>query len=231
MATVRDVMTQDVFIVSPTTPLKDVVTLLISRRVSGLPVVDEGHVVGVISEADLLTKEFATAEGATAGPLAFASRRHRTDERRDAHVAGQAMTAPALTIGPEAALPEAARLMIERRVNRLPVVEGGRLVGIITRADIIKTYLRPDAELAEAIRTEVLLDALWLDPAAFSVTVVDGVVSIKGSVERRSTSTLLRDMVLRTSGVVGATFEIHWALDDRDIRPEPADYVSALSVH
>ncbi len=231
MATVRDVMTHDVLVVSPTTPLKDVVTLLISRRVSGLPVVDEGHVVGVISEADLLTKEFATAEDAPTGPLAFASRRHRTDERRDAHLAGQAMSAPALTIGPDAALPEAARLMIERRVNRLPVVDGGRLVGIITRADIIKTYLRPDAELAEAVRSEVLLDALWLDPDSFTIGVVDGVVSVKGSVERRSTSTLLRDLVLRTPGVVGATFEVHWAFDDRDVRPEPADYVSALSVH
>lgn len=231
MATVRDVMTHDVIVVSPTTPLKDVVTLLISRRVSGLPVVETGRVVGVISEADLLTKQYATAAEAPPGPMAFASRRHRTEERRDARTAGEAMTAPALTVGPETSLSEAARLMIERRVNRLPVVDGERLVGIVTRADIIKTYLRPDAELVEAIYSEVLLDALWLDAEDFSVRVVDGVVNLAGKVERRSTATLLRDLVLRTPGVVGATFAIRWDVDDRDPRPEPADYIAPLGVH
>jgi len=231
MTTVRDVMTRDVIVVSPTTPLKDVVTLLIERRVSGLPVLDADRVVGVISEADLLTKQYATAEDAPSGPLAFASRRHRTDERRDALTAGEAMTAPALTVGPDTSLPEAARLMIERRVNRLPVVEHDRLVGIVTRADIIKPYLRPDAELLETIRDDVLRDALWLDPADFSVRVAHGVVDVAGKVERRSTATLMRDLVLRTTGVVGATFAIRWDLDDRDLQPEPADYVSALGVH
>jgi CBS domain-containing protein len=231
MATVRDVMTRDVIVVSADTPLKDVVTLLISRRVSGMPVVEAERVVGVISEADLLIKEYASASEAPSGPLAFTSRRHRSDERRDARTAGQAMTAPALTIGPDASLSEAARLMIERRVNRLPVVDGERLVGIVTRADIIKTYLRPDAELVEVIRNDVLTHALWLDAADFSVRVVDGVVDLAGKVERRSTAVLLRDLVLRTPGVVSATLAIRWDLDDRDLRPEPADYVSALGIH
>ena len=231
MATVRDVMTNDVIVVSADTPLKDVVTLLISRRVSGMPVVEAGRVVGVISEADLLIKEYASASEAPSGPLAFTSRRHRSDERRDARTAGQAMTAPALTIVPDASLSEAARLMIERRVNRLPVVDGERLVGIITRADVIKTYLRPDAELVEVIRHDVLTHALWLDPADFSVRVTDGVVDLAGKVERRSTAVLLRDLVLRTPGVVSATLAIRWDMDDRDLRPEPADYVSALGIH
>lgn len=231
MATVRDVMTHDVIVVSADTPLKDVVTLLLSRRISGLPVVEAGRVVGVISEADLLTKQYATASEAPTGPLAFTSRRHRSDERRDARTAGGAMTAPALTVSPDASLSEAARLMIERRVNRLPVIDGERLVGIVTRADVIKTYLRPDAELADAIRGDVLVDALWLDAADFSVHVTDGVVHLAGKVERRSTATLLRDLVLRTPGVVGASFTIRWDLDDREPRPEPADYVAAMGVH
>ncbi|HTS14898.1 MAG TPA: CBS domain-containing protein, partial [Candidatus Sulfotelmatobacter sp.] len=131
MTNIREVMTRDVLVVSPATPLKDVVTLLIANRISGLPVVEDGRVVGVISEADLLTKEYATAAETPTGPLGFAARRHRSDERRDARTAGEAMTAPALTTTPDATLPEAARLMIERRVNRLPVVEGDRLVGIV----------------------------------------------------------------------------------------------------
>jgi len=224
-------MTHDVIVASVDTPLKDVVALLISRRVSGMPVVDAGRVVGVISEADLLTKQYATATEAPSGPLAFTSRRHRSDERRDARTAGQAMTTPALSVGPDASLSEAARLMIERRVNRLPVIDGERLVGIVTRADVIKTYLRPDGELADAIRSDVLADAMWLDPADFSVRVVDGVVHLAGKVERRSTAGLLRDMVLRTPGVVGASFTLHWELDDREPRPESSDYVPALGLH
>ena len=121
--------------------------------------------------------------------------------------------------------------MIEQRVNRLPVVERDRLVGMVTRADIVKTYLRPDAELVEAIRHDVLVEALWLDAAELSLRVVDGVVEVTGKVERRSTADLLHELVRRTPGVVGVTFAIRWDLDDRGLHTEPAEYLPALGVH
>ena len=91
------------------------------------------------------------------------------------------MTAPAVTIGPDRRVAEAAALMIARKVNRLPVVDDGRLVGIVTRADLVRAFVRSDAELAETIRDEVLLHILWLDPALFRVAVSDGVATIRAA--------------------------------------------------
>jgi len=230
MTTVRDVMTSDVISVAPDAPLKDVVALLITRRVGGLPVVQDGRVIGVVSETDVLAKEAASSEEPPSGLLSLPSRRHRFEARRDAETAAEAMTSPALTIGPDAAVAEAARLMVDRHINRLPVVEGDRLVGIVSRADLLRPYLRPDADLAEVIRREVLMGALWLDPATFEVQVQDGLVAVRGAVERRSTAEIMRDLVTRTPGVVGVTIEVTWELDDRDLKPEPADYVSRLTV-
>jgi CBS domain-containing protein len=218
MTTVSDVMTRDVISVPPDAPLKEVVTLLIGHRVGGLPVVQDGRVIGVISETDLLAKEAAATEQPPSGFLSLPSRRHRFEARRDAETAAEAMTSPALTIGSKAAVAEAARLMVDRHINRLPVVDDHRLVGIVSRADVLRPYLRTDDDLADAIRREVLLDSLWLDPATFEVCVDDGLVRVVGAVERRSTAEIMRDLVTRTPGVVGVTIDVSWTLDDRDSR-------------
>lgn len=232
MMRVRDVMTTSVVTVDPATPVKDVARLLVEHRISGVPVVDDGRVVGLVTEADFLVKE--------RGPDAIRHRRFGwlfgdSDEARAQHAklaatsAGEAMTGPAVTIDPGRTISEAARLMTRHRVNRLPVVEEGRLVGIVTRADIVRVYVRSDDELAEAVRQDVLRGILWLDPDRFTVDVHDGRVSISGRVERRSTAEMVERHVRMTPGVVDVDADITWSTDDADIEPPTSDAVFPFS--
>ncbi len=230
METVRDIMTRSVLSVRREAPLQKVARLLIKHRISGLPVVDEsGHVLGVISEGDLLVKE-QRAGSIPHRPLArlfgeSAETRQLLD-KSEARTAGDAMTTPAITIEADEAVAAAATLMIKRKVNRLPVTEGDRMVGIVTRADIVRTFARSDEELAETIRSDVLLRALWIDPDEFQVTVANGVASIAGRVERRSTAAMVERMVSMVPGVVGVAADIAWSVDDRDIEAPGRDYIS-----
>lgn len=227
MLTVRDVMTRSVFTVRRTTPLKDVARLLVDNGVSGVPVIDDdGTAVGVVSEADFLVKE----QGAQAI-------RHRRLARLlgesalaqvqlgkvAATTAGEAMTSPAISISPSRPIHEAAQLMTDSRVNRLPVIENGRLVGIVTRADLVRAYLRTDEELIRTIREDVLLKSLWLDPASFNVDVRNGEATVTGSVERRSMAEIVTEAIALVPGIVSANVSINWSFDDRDISPASRD--------
>ena len=229
MLTIRDVMTESVITVEPATPLKDVAQLLVDRRISGLPVVDaEGSVLGIVSEADLLLKEQG-AESVGRRRFAWllgddaATRSRRA--KLAATTAGEAMTAPAVTVSPATALAAAAELMTTHGVNRLPVVEDGRLVGIVTRADLVRAFVRSDEELTATIRDEILRRVLWLDPAAFRIDVHDGVVTIRGHAERRSTSLAVEAAIAMVPGVVGVDAEIPYSLDDRTLEPASLDPV------
>jgi CBS domain-containing protein len=135
------------------------------------------------------------------------------------------MTSPAVTTDPGRTISEAAHLMTERRVNRLPVIEEGNLVGIVTRADIVRVYVRSDSELTETVRHDVLLESLWLDPAKFGVEVRDGRVSISGQVGRRSTAEMTEKFIRMMPGVVDVDSEITWEIDDQDIKPPSTDPV------
>ncbi len=233
METVRDVMTRAVLDVKLDTPLKAVARQLIEHRISGLPVVDDaGRVVGVISEGDLLVKE-QRPDAIHHRPLArlfgeSAETRHLL-AKAEARTAGDAMTSPAITIEASQPVAAAAALMIQRKVNRLPVTDRGRLVGIVTRADVVRSFVRTDDALAEAIRNDVLLRALWLDPERFTVEVNDGVATIHGAVERRSTAAIVERMVEMVPGVVGVVADIGWSVDDRDIEAPGHDYLSPKS--
>jgi CBS domain-containing protein len=232
MMLVCDVMTKTVITVRPETPLKDVALELVERRISGLPVVDSaGTILGVVSEADLLIKE----QGAGSVPhrrlarFLGESRESRAQlAKLDAATAGEAMTAPALTIEPSRRITEAAAVMTTRRVNRLPVVEDGRLVGIVTRADLVRAYVRPDDELADTIRQDVLLRILWLDPTRFDVVVRDGVASVSGHVERRSTAEMIEAAVGMVPGIVAVHADVPWSVDDSRPEPAPIDLVLPL---
>ena len=233
MMTVRDVMTTAVVSVRPSTPLKEVARLLIDFRVSGLPVVDDdGRVVGVVSEADFLVKE----QGPTAVPhrhlarlLGESAESRAQLAKLSATTAGECMTAPPITVRPGCSTSEAARMMTARGVNRLPVVDEGRLVGIVTRADLVRAFVRSDEELRSTIRDEVLLRILWLDPAQFDVTVKDGVAMIGGRVERRSTAEMVQQSVAMVPGVVDVKSTVHWAIDDSRIKPVTVDAVFPFS--
>jgi CBS domain-containing protein len=229
MLTVADVMTNPVLVVRRDTPLKDVARLLIDNGVSGAPVVDaDGRVLGVVSEADFLVKEQGAEEihhrrlARVVGEST--ETRHQLD-KVEARDAGGAMTAPAVTIAPTRPIREAAALMTSRRVNRLPVLDDGRLVGIVTRADLVRAYLRTDAELLEAIRHDVLLRILWLDPEGFDTSVVNGEASISGHVERRSTAEIIEETVQMVPGIVAVHADLSWSLDDRDLKPADRDPV------
>ena len=225
---VADVMTRDVATVRPETALKDVAALMVQRGISGVPVVDaRGTVLGVVSEADFLIKERG-AEGVHHRLLArvFGESRQAQAElsKIEATTAGEAMTSPAVTVGADDLLKHAAALMASRKINRLPVVDGGVLVGIVTRADVVRAFVRPDAELERLVRDEVLAKAaFWLEPEAFEIAVHDGVVHLDGRVERRSLAETIVDVTRDLGGVVGVESRLTWEVDDVEGSAGPAE--------
>jgi CBS domain-containing protein len=229
MLTVGDVMAYPVFTARPDMPLKDLARMLIDNAVSGAPVVDEaGAVLGVVSEADFLVKEQgrdAVHHRRLARLMGESRETLEQLAKLEARTAGEAMTSPALTIGSARPVREAAAIMTSRGVNRLPVVDLGVLVGIVTRADLVRAYLRTDEELIDAIRTDVLLKILWLDPDGFEVSVVNGEASIAGQVERRSTAEIIEETVGMVPGVVAVRANVQWSMDDRDLKPAETDAV------
>jgi len=217
--TVADVMTTKVLKVRPTTPFKELARVMEEHHVSALPVVDsDDQLVGVVSEADLLPKqELHGQRPAHRWPF---SGRHSFSERSTGDNAGQVMTADLVTIGPGATLIEAATLMTERKVKRLPVVDQtGALVGIISRADLIKVFLRSDEEIKEEILREVFVHVLWADPTAVQINVRDGIVTLAGSVEQKSTIPIAERLTRRVDGVIDVINHLTYLVnDDRIVR-------------
>jgi len=210
--TVRDVMTSTVVTVVDSAPFKEVVRLMQVHGVSALPVVDaQGRLVGIVSEADLLPKEASETDGEH---HLFGTRRKRAAKAAGL-VAFQLMSAPVAAVGPDATLREAARLILERKVKRLPVVDGGgRIIGIVSRADLLKVFLRPDSEILDEVTKRVLLRTLWLEPDTVKATVHDGVVRLDGVVEQRSMLPLVVGLVKGVSGVVGVDSHLGYQVDD-----------------
>jgi CBS domain-containing protein len=132
---------------------------------------------------------------------------------------GRVDVGPCLTVGPDAPLAAAARLMRKGSVKRLPVVEGGRLVGIVSRADVLKSYLRSDTEIIDDIVEGVIKGSMWLDPTTIDVAVDDGVVRLRGEVDRRSDVAILSRLALAVEGVVGVESSVSFRFDDRDVKP------------
>ena len=134
------------------------------------------------------------------------------DRRLTAQTAGQAMSAPPVTIDADRPIREAAAVMIDRAINRLPVMSSGRLVGIVTRADLVRAYLRRDDETLRTIRDEVLHDTMWIDPDDLQVEVKDGHVRLEGVVDRRSTATILEKLIGLVDGVDRVDSHLRWRL-------------------
>lgn len=213
---VGELMTRDVLVVAPGTPLKDVAALLVEHRISGVPVCDaEGTVLGVVSEADIIWKTQGYPPERARFLHWFVDHTGGDDVRLNARDAGSAMTAPALTIDSGSDAVRAARLMVEKRVNRLPVVDDGRLVGIVTRADLVRAFNRPDEAIETEIREHVLLNTMWVDPARVDLRVEQGEVTVSGQVTNRSDAELMEAYVRRVPGVVSVTCQLTWAHDDR----------------
>lgn len=219
-------MTHEVITVTPATPLHDVAQLMAERGISGVPVVNAtGTPIGIISEADFLAKERGRAGSAFKRAFDFFGRRiDRTDRRRlAAQTAVQAMSAPCVTIEAGRTLRETAALMVDRSINRLPVMSDGRLVGIVTRADLVRAYLRRDGDTRRAIREEILRDTMWMDPDDLQVDVREGHVRLAGAVDRRSTATIIGKLVALVDGVDHLESCLTWELDDTRLSPGPAE--------
>ena len=206
---IRELMTTDVLTVSPSTPLKEAAELLARRRISGVPVVEEDdRVVGVFSEADVLIQErssAATSPGLLA--LIFATDNGWRDKVGARKVA-DAMTSPAICIGPHRPVHVAAETMLEHGINRLPVVENGRLVGIVTRADLVRAFIRSDDEIEQEIREQVFGRALWLDPDQLVVNVDEGIATVYGLLRTELDDKAMVSLVSRVPGVVSVVSHV-----------------------
>ncbi|MFJ3336204.1 CBS domain-containing protein [Streptomyces sp. NPDC086766] len=221
------VMVTDVVTAETGTPFKEVVRRLGDHRISGLPVIDEDHhVVGVISETDLLLREARRPApvGAFGGRsyrlrgLVRGARRRAAKSR--ARSAGGVMSAPAVTVRADATVTHAARVMAEHRVERLPVVdEEDRLVGIVTRRELLRGFLRADEEIRREVEEEVFGNTLWLAPHVVEATVRDGVVTLTGQLERRGDIPVAVGMTRRIDGVVDVVDRLSYRLDDTRLRP------------
>jgi len=200
-ATVRDVMTRRVVSVREDASFKEMADMLRRTRISAFPVIDKSNrVIGVVSEADLLVKEAVQATGTS---IVAALRHIREEDKAQGVTAGDLMTRPAITISPDAPVPEAARIMYDRRVKRLPVVNAaGHLLGIVSRADVLAVFNRPDEETRDEILHRVLPAAAVSKPAEFEVTVRDGIVTISGPAQSEQTARNLLDAARHVQGVV-----------------------------
>lgn len=200
-ATVREVMTRRVVSVREDASFKEMAEMLRRTRISAFPVIDSAdRVVGVVSEADLLVKEAVQATGTS---IIAALRHVREEDKAKGVTAADLMTRPAITIGPDAAVAEAARIMYDRRIKRLPVVDAaGRLLGIISRVDVLAVFSRPDAEIRDEIVHRVLPAAVVTKSADFEVTVRDGIVTISGPPQNEQAAHALLDAARHVEGVV-----------------------------
>jgi CBS domain-containing protein len=210
---VEDVMTKKVVTVGPDTDFKTCVNLLRTHRISAMPVVDGDFVLGIVSEFDLLLKE----EGRD--PSAHLKWRQRG--QAEARTAGDVMAHPALCIGAGASITDAARLMHKRTVKRLPVVDAqGRLVGIVSRHDLLRSFLLSDESIRREVAEDLLARALWIDQHAVAVEVRDGVVALTGELETKSLADLVTRLVGSIDGVVGVDNGLAFRLDDTHLKAE-----------
>lgn len=214
---VREVMTRDVVTVAPETPLKEVAAVLVEHRITGVPVVsDDGEVLGVVSEGDILFKERGPAE--RKGVLGWLLDPYGLEGqlKLEARIAADAMSAPAKTIASWWSVAAAAALMLEAQVNRLPVVDNnGSLVGIVTRGDLVRAFVRSDEEIAREIREDVLRRTFWLDaPEAVTVEVEGGKVTLTGRVDTRTDAELVPAVVRKVPGVIDVETSITWPGDN-----------------
>jgi len=201
---VSDVMSTPVVAVLDKASYKDIIIALRQWRVSACPVLDAaGRVIGVVSEADLLLREVGPEPFTGPDRSLRASGRRGERAKAAGETAAELMTTPAVTISPGASVADAARLMYERGVKRLPVVDSsGQLVGIVSRIDVLSVFTRPDAQIRDDVLRQVIAGDFALDPAMFEVTVTSGIVTITGQVDSYDLARQLIGAVRHVDGVI-----------------------------
>lgn len=211
---VGDVMTSDVATIGGDAPLKEAAMLMVHAGVSGVPVVDDGgRVIGIITEADFVSAEADRSWGRQRKRLL--ANFFGEAEKTTASVVSDVMTKNPHTIDSASSVTEAARLMTDLDVKRLPVVNpDGSLAGIISRADVMGAFARNDEELRDEIVDDVIGRVMRLEPGSIEVAVVDGVVALAGTVELRSEARLLEELAVRVEGVISVDSNVEYGRDD-----------------
>lgn len=208
MRTVREVMTTGLVVAQDATPFKQAVDLMQAGGISALPIVDgDDRPIGIVSEADLLQKQAAQEAHAP----------WNDGRKARALTAGEAMTSPAITVSEDASLAEAAQLMHKRGVKRLVVVDdSGKVVGIVSRKDVLSVFARPDRDIARDVTHDVIERTLGMEPmeAGVAVRVSKGIVTLEGTVDHRSTIRNLIGHAWQVDGVVGIENELGYRIDD-----------------
>jgi CBS domain-containing protein len=227
--TVGEVMTGDVVCVREETPFKELVRLMRTRDLSGLPVLDDGgRLVGIVTEADLLevvggptdVKKRHTQFGRLLDRL-LSSGREPIDGGIADTSAGSLMTTDVITTTPQTPVRDAARHIVETGVKRLPVVaEGGQVVGIVSRQDLLRPYLQSDETIREEVLENLAKRVLWIDPSTLKVAVEQGVVNLHGAVAKQSQKEILVELARRVDGVVAVEDHVSAAENDRDYEPD-----------
>ncbi|WP_407991463.1 CBS domain-containing protein [Kitasatospora sp. CMC57] len=222
---VGELMTRAVVSVRPDTGFKDIARLLAEHDITSVPVLDaEDRPLGLVSEADLLLSEAAQED--PAGLLLTPRLNAAAQAKSRATTAEGLMTRPAVCARPEWTAVEAARLMDRKHLKRLPVVdEAGRLVGVVSRSDLLRLFLRRDQAIREELRGEVLDRTLGLAPTAVSVEVTEGKVTLAGTVEHRSLLAVVERLCRAVDGVIAVTSTIDYRIDDTSAgrKQGPAD--------
>ena len=218
---VAQLMTPNVLTVQPDTPLRDVAQLLSDRGISGVPVLERNRVVGVVSQTDIVAKERGPAprRGRFATWFARPSKAAERD-RLEARTAGEVMTSPAITVESWRTVADAAAVMLNRDIDRLPVLENDELVGIITRADLVGAFSRSDDEIERDIREEVVIHSFCIPDGDLDIRVRRGEVTLTGTVESELIAELLPDAVRRVPGVVDVRSKLNVAATHGDPRLE-----------
>jgi CBS domain-containing protein len=198
---VRDVMTTELVTCTPDEPLKAAARALVEHRISGAPVVDaDRRVVGIVSEADIVAKELDGTRSTSA--LSRLLEGFPPDDRFHAVTVGEAMSSPAITLGADEPVTRVAATMLAEGINRIPVVDDdGRLVGLVSRADLVRAFARDDATVKAELE-QMIRDDLWIDPKTIAIEVVNGRVTLEGEVEADADLRLVQTFARRVPGVV-----------------------------
>jgi CBS domain-containing protein len=214
--TIKDVMTTRVYSVTRDASFRSMAAALREYRVSAFPVLDEdGKVIGVVSEADLLAKEALESEPHGMPGMITGILRHKEYEKARGTTAGDLMTSPAVTVAPDDTLERAARLMYTRKVKRLPVIDAnGHLVGIIGRSDLLAVFDRPDEAIRKEIADDIMLDQFLVHQTALQVTVENGIVTLSGVPEISSVGHEIVERARHVAGVVAVRDRLSYPPDD-----------------
>jgi CBS domain-containing protein len=207
---VSDVMTEHVFTVTADLPLKEVATRMLEYGISGIPVVDGDRVLGVVSGTDILFKERSAPERQGLVDWLVHYGEDPPQAKLNARTAGEAMTAPAVTVASGRAVADAAELMLELKVDRLPVVDIGRLVGIVTRTDLVRVFTRSDDELEREIREDGIIKRLWMSSDRVEISVDQGNVVLAGRVDTEELAESIVSFAETVPGVVSVESKLTW---------------------